>query len=82
MTIVTHDNKEYRPVLFGKIDSPEPSDIITCVLDQDPFELDMFGNIVHHKIHVSDIKCFKGTLMMTPINLPKSHIEANSQITD
>lgn len=79
MTIITHDGTEYLPVLFGSIESFEPSDSITCILDCEPRELDMFGNVVHHKIKVSEVKYFKGTLMMTPVILPKSHYKINSQ---
>lgn len=82
MTIITHDGTEYRPILFGSIDSFEPSDSITCILDVVPPEIDLFGKVVHHKIKVSDIKGFKGTLMMTPITFPESHYKANSKIID
>lgn len=71
MIIVTNDGREYLPVLFGRIDCPEITDIITCVLNTNPLEKDMFGNVVHHRITISDIKGFKGTLQMTPINLLK-----------
>lgn len=67
MTIITHDDKEYQPVLFGRIDCPEMTDVITCVLDVNPLERDMFGNIVHHKISIRDIKGFKGTLQLSPL---------------
>lgn len=71
MIIVTNDDREFLPVLFGRIDCPDVTDFITCILNIDPFEKDMFGNIVHHKIYLKDIKGFKGTLQMTPINFKK-----------
>lgn len=76
MIIVTKDDREFLPVLFGRIDCPDMTDVVTCVANVLPFELDMFGNIVHHKIKISDIKGFKGTLQMTP--LPKLPIQVSN----
>jgi hypothetical protein len=71
MIIVTNDDKEYLPVLFGKIDCPDITDVITCIRNVSPFERDMFNNVVHHRLSIKDIKGFKGTLQMTPVNLLK-----------
>lgn len=78
MTIVTKDGKEYRPLLFGSIDNPEPTEYITCIIDSDEPELDMFKRPVHHKIHISDVKCFKGSFSTTPIVFPEHHREMNN----
>ena len=79
MTIITHDDKEYQPVLFGRIDCPDMTDVITCVLDVKPLEKDMFGNIVHHKINIKDIKGFKGTLQLSPVYLSKSQMNTKTE---
>lgn len=71
MIIVTNDDKEYLPILFGKIDCPDITDVIACIRNVSPCERDMFNNVVHHRLSIRDIKGFKGTLQMTPINLLK-----------
>lgn len=78
MVIVTKDGKEYRPLLFGAIDSPDPSEYITCILDSEVPEMDMFGRVVHHKIHVSEVKWFKGSLSTSPVVFPEHHKKANN----
>lgn len=63
MIIVTKDNQEYTPILFGSIDSETPSQHITCVKlknDGTPF-MDLFGRVAHYKIHISELKEFKGS---------------------
>jgi len=78
MIIVTKDNREYRPLLFGSIDTPEPSEYITCISNADEPEFDMFGKILHHKIHISNVKCFKGSLITSPVVFPKYHQKLNN----
>lgn len=65
MVIVTHNEKEYYPVLMGSFDCPEISEYITCIEENDP-SLDLFGNPVLIKIHVSEIKGFKGSYSFAP----------------
>lgn len=68
MIIVTKDNQEYMPLLFGSIESEIPSQHITCIKiksDGSP-TLDLFGRIAHFKIHVSELKEFKGSYSMAP----------------
>lgn len=78
MIIVTKDNKEYRPILFGSIYKPEPSEHITCIINKDEPELDMYGRVMHHKIHISEVKCFIGSLSLTPVVFPKYHKQMNN----
>lgn len=77
MIIVTKDDKEYRPVLFGSIDKVEPCEFITCIINSDTPELDMFDNPVHHKIHISSVKHFLGSLITTPVVFPDYHRKMN-----
>jgi hypothetical protein len=79
MTIITHDDKEYQPILFDHINYPKITNVITCVLDVNPLERDMFGNIVHHKINIKDIKGFKGTLQLSPVYLSKSQMNTKTE---
>lgn len=67
MIVVTKDNREYLPLLIGSIESEEPGEYITCIEAGDNPSYDMFGQIAHFKIHVSDIKGFKGTYSFPPI---------------
>jgi hypothetical protein len=74
MIIVTKDNQEYYPLLFGSVESEAPTQHITCIKlksDGSP-ELDLFGRIAHYKIHIKELKEFKGSYSLaTPFNNPK-----------
>ncbi|MDP3386058.1 MAG: hypothetical protein Q8S24_02395 [Eubacteriales bacterium] len=61
MIIITKDNKEYVPLLIGSIESQEPGEHITCIESGDNPGKDLFGKIAHFKIHVSEIKGFRGS---------------------
>lgn len=61
MTIVTHDNKEHIPLLIGAIESPDIGEYITCIENSDNPSRDLFGNVQIYKIHVSEVKGFKGS---------------------
>ena len=61
MIIIAKDNKEYIPLLIGSIESETAGEYITCIESGDTPALDLFGKIAHFKIHVSEIKGFKGS---------------------
>lgn len=73
MIIVTKDNQEYIPLLFGSIESETPTQHITCIKlksDGSPV-LDLFGKVAHYKIHISELKEFVGSYSIaTTINNP------------
>jgi hypothetical protein len=79
MIIVTKDNKEYIPLLMGSIESEEPGEFITCIeACQNPV-LNMFQQVDHVRIHISEIKGFRGSYSFPPIMLcqKKSDTKAN-----
>ncbi len=61
MVIITKNNKEYIPLLIGAIESEDPGEYITCIESGNNPAKDLFGKIAHFKIHVSEIKGFKGS---------------------
>lgn len=61
MIIVTINNKEYVPLLIGSIESQDIGEYITCIENSESPKRDLFGKIEHIKIHVSEIKGFKGS---------------------
>jgi hypothetical protein len=61
MIIVTINNKEYVPLLIGSIESQDIGEYITCIENSEFPKRDLFGKIAHIKIHVSEIKGFKGS---------------------
>lgn len=80
MIIVTKDNQEYIPLLFGSIESEAPTQYITCIkLKSDGSSvLDLFGKVAHYKIHVSELKEFKGSYSIaTTINNPPPSEDKN-----
>lgn len=66
MTIITLSGDEYYPLLFGSKNSDEPSEYITCVKDSDVPDLDLFGQPARYKIHISEVKAFKGSYAFAP----------------
>lgn len=66
MIVVTKDKKEYLPLLIGSLDSEEPGEFITCIEAGDSPSRDMFGQVTHFKIHISEVKGFKGTYAFPP----------------
>lgn len=64
MIIITNDNKELYPVLFGSYETPEYCEFITCIEQTD--NVDLFGEQQKIKVHISEIKAIKGTYSFPP----------------
>lgn len=66
MTIITHSGEEYYPLLFGSKNCDEPTEFITCVKETIVPDLDLFGQPARYKIHISEVKAFKGSYAFAP----------------
>lgn len=69
MIIVTKDDKQYIPLLIGRIESEEIGEYITCIEARENPILNMFNEIDHVRIHISEIRGFKGSYSFPPIML-------------
>ncbi len=70
MILVAKNGKEYIPLLIGSIESRDLGEFISCIEAGNSPAKDMFGKIAIIKIHVSEIKGFKGSYSFaTPFNL-------------
>lgn len=67
MIIVTKDDKQYIPLLFGAIESEEIGEYITCIEALENPVLNMFQQIEHVRVHISEVKGFLGTYSFPPI---------------
>lgn len=61
MIIVAKNNKEYIPLLIGSIESPEIGEFISCIEVGENPSRNMFGQLDIIKLHITDVKGFKGS---------------------
>lgn len=67
MIIVTKDEKQYIPLLMGSFEVEEMGEFLTCIeVDEFP-SFNMFNQLEHVKIHISDVKGFRGTYAFPPV---------------
>ncbi|MHC1780999.1 MAG: hypothetical protein AB9922_12270 [Bacteroidales bacterium] len=69
MIIVTKDDKQYIPLLIGKIESTEIGEFITCIEARENPVLNIFQQVDHVRIHISEIRGFRGSYSFPPIVL-------------